>query len=197
MPGAFSALDAGGVAGYMKNNTLQARSSGGEHYLDTVGVPGSNPGVPTRYFQGLRFKTVTPSLFLCPNVAHPAHRRRGRSLPAAARPSPSATRHAIMTARIIINPAMAGSGINYGVVSNCHLTTEGLEANVAQPPGFIYPPVNYSPVRMHQSGNLEIFGGGFGGRDEIVDGPKAEGQAGRGHRLCAHAATGQEPQAPF
>ena len=63
MPGAFSALDAGGVAGYMKNITLQARSSGGEHYLDTVGVRGSNPGVPTRYFKGLRFKTVTPSLF--------------------------------------------------------------------------------------------------------------------------------------
>ena len=55
-PGAFSALDAGGVAGYMKNITLQARSSGGEHYLDTVGVRGSNPRVPTRYFQGLRSK---------------------------------------------------------------------------------------------------------------------------------------------
>ena len=69
LPGAFSALDAGDAAGYMKNNTLQARSSGGEHYLDTVGVPGSNPGVPTRYFKGLRFKTVTPSLFWAQMVA--------------------------------------------------------------------------------------------------------------------------------
>jgi hypothetical protein len=62
----------------MKNNTIQARSSGGEHYLDTVGVPGSNPGVPTRNFQGLRFQTVTPALFLGPNTAHPA--LAGRSL---------------------------------------------------------------------------------------------------------------------
>ncbi len=62
LPGAFSALDAGGVAGYMKNITLQARSSGGEHYLDTVGVRGSNPGVPTRYFKGLRFRAVAPFL---------------------------------------------------------------------------------------------------------------------------------------
>jgi hypothetical protein len=61
---AFSALDAGGVAGYMKNNTLQARSSGGEHYLDTVGVRGSNPRVPTIDFKGLRLKTVTPALFI-------------------------------------------------------------------------------------------------------------------------------------
>ena len=62
--GAFSSLDAGGAAGYMKNTTLQARSSGGEHYLDTVGVRGSNPRVPTRYSKGLRFMTVAPSFFL-------------------------------------------------------------------------------------------------------------------------------------
>ncbi len=29
-------------------NTIQARSSGGEHHLDAVGVRGSNPRVPTR-----------------------------------------------------------------------------------------------------------------------------------------------------
>ena len=28
---------------------MQARSSGGEHHLDTVGVQGSNPCVPTIY----------------------------------------------------------------------------------------------------------------------------------------------------
>ena len=64
LPVAFSSLDAGGVAGYMKNTTLQARSSGGEHYLDAVGVRGSNPRVPTRYFEGLRFQTVTLFLFV-------------------------------------------------------------------------------------------------------------------------------------
>ena len=71
LPGAFSALDAGGVAGYMKNNTLQARSSGGEHYLDTVGVPGSNPGVPTRYFKGLRFIDRDP-FFFCGTIWRPS-----------------------------------------------------------------------------------------------------------------------------
>jgi hypothetical protein len=54
LPGAFSSLDGGDVAGYMKTITQQARSSGGEHYLDAVGVRGSNPRVPTRYIQGLR-----------------------------------------------------------------------------------------------------------------------------------------------
>ena len=48
----------------MKNITLQARSSGGEHYLDAVGVRGSNPLVPTRNFKGLRFPAVTPFCFL-------------------------------------------------------------------------------------------------------------------------------------
>ena len=39
-------LDISIVDWYLKN--LQARSSGGEHYPDTVGVKGSNPFVPTR-----------------------------------------------------------------------------------------------------------------------------------------------------
>jgi hypothetical protein len=36
-------------------NKKQARSSGGEHHLDAVGVWGSNPHVPTMKIKGLRF----------------------------------------------------------------------------------------------------------------------------------------------
>ena len=40
----------------------QARSSGGEHYPDTVGVVGSNPTVPTSEIKRL---SILGSLFFC------------------------------------------------------------------------------------------------------------------------------------
>ena len=47
-------------------NTVQARSSGGEHYPDTVGVKGSNPFVPTRYRKKRRGPAgKLPALFSC------------------------------------------------------------------------------------------------------------------------------------
>ena len=39
--------------GWYLSNILQARSSAGEHYPDTVGVVGSNPIVPTIKIKGL------------------------------------------------------------------------------------------------------------------------------------------------
>ena len=33
------------------------------NHIDTVGVPGSNPGVPTSNFKGSRFMTVAPFFF--------------------------------------------------------------------------------------------------------------------------------------
>ncbi len=39
--------------GWYVPNILQARSSAGEHYPDTVGVVGSNPIVPTKQIKGL------------------------------------------------------------------------------------------------------------------------------------------------
>ena len=39
--------------GWYLPSTLQARSSAGEHYPDTVGVVGSNPIVPTKQIKGL------------------------------------------------------------------------------------------------------------------------------------------------
>ena len=64
----------------MKNNTLQARSSGGEHYLDTVGVPGSNPGVPTIDFKGLRFHGRSPFFLFCHQFAFIPINNRGFQL---------------------------------------------------------------------------------------------------------------------
>ncbi len=42
-------LTRNGDTGYREHLT-QARSSGGEHHLDAVGVQGSNPCVPTIFF---------------------------------------------------------------------------------------------------------------------------------------------------
>ena len=44
----------------ISNKSSQARSSGGEHYPDTVGVKGSNPFAPTRKNKGLRKISVAP-----------------------------------------------------------------------------------------------------------------------------------------
>jgi hypothetical protein len=54
--------------GYMRN--IQARSSGGEHHLDAVGVRSSNLLVPTRKIQGLRFLGATPFFILLPFCYH-------------------------------------------------------------------------------------------------------------------------------
>ena len=44
--------------GYREHLT-QARSSGGEHHLDTVGVRGSNPRVPTTFLSGVDMPEIT------------------------------------------------------------------------------------------------------------------------------------------
>ena len=64
-------------------------------------------------------------------------------------------------------------------------------------PGFTYPHDKYSPVCLLHRRYVEIFGGGFGGRDEIIDGQKADSPAGCRYRLCAYAAAGQESQSPL
>ncbi len=47
--------------GVIEFSKIQARSSGGERYLDTVEVVGSNPIVPTRINKGLqRHGVVSP-----------------------------------------------------------------------------------------------------------------------------------------
>ena len=48
-------------------STIEARSSGGERYLDTVEVVGSNPIVPTSEIKGLR--VILYPLFYCFLVA--------------------------------------------------------------------------------------------------------------------------------
>src|SRR5665647_1161822 len=107
-----------------------------------------------------------------------------------------------MTAPIIITFAMGGSDINYGEVSNRHEGTyqsndRRTTGYVVQTPSFTYPPDKYSPVRLLIRRYVEIFGGGFGGRGESIDGQKTESPAGCGYRLCAHAAAGQESQSPL
>jgi hypothetical protein len=53
----------GSKSGVNRFSTIQARSSGGERYLDTVEVMGSNPFVPTMIRKGLqRLKVVSPFL---------------------------------------------------------------------------------------------------------------------------------------
>jgi hypothetical protein len=56
----------------LKRIVVQARSSGGERYPDTVEVKGSNPFVPTMKIKELvpPFKTgVAPFLFLLPSFS--------------------------------------------------------------------------------------------------------------------------------
>ena len=55
----------GSKRGVNRFSKIEARSSGGERYLDTVEVVGSNPIVPTSKFKGLRqMNVVSPFLIV-------------------------------------------------------------------------------------------------------------------------------------
>ena len=49
---------------------MEARSSGGEHYLDTVGVGGSNPPVPSRFEGRNSLQGVPPVFWLAGGLAY-------------------------------------------------------------------------------------------------------------------------------
>ena len=86
----------------LDQNTAQARSSVGEHYLDTVGVGGSIPPVPTRTLQGSH-----PSPFARSATASARHAGRGlESQGAECYPAPSLSQLDLSFVKLA--PAAAG-----------------------------------------------------------------------------------------